>query len=630
MCGIAGIIGRTADLGAIFTMTRVQAHRGPDDHGHLFVGPDTAEFQRDEGAGLPAGSYFAALGHLRLSILDCSEGARQPMHLTDGKDWISYNGEIYNYVELRAELQELGFSFRTTGDTEVLLAAYRAWGTECFNRFNGMWAVIIWDEKNGRFVLSRDRFGVKPLHYATSNGALYLSSEIKGITSATDVARTANRAAIFEYLKFGTVNHSNETFFEHIHAFPPGHFAIIDPEAPTQMSPQRFWDFSASQTQGISQAEADAEFTRLLGSAVDIRMRSDVPVGSCLSGGLDSSAIVGLAAKGQGDNFHTFTSCFDDPRFDERRWAELVNAQMQTQAHYVMPDQKAFIDDLDKLIWHQEEPFTTASIFAQWCIMREARRAGIPVLLDGQGADEVLCGYRKFTVYYLRDLLRQKRFGKLASELLALLRRGDRGLLNLNDAQRYLPAWLRKAAGKDSRHYLNEAAQIEYATTQSRIAGKSSVGERQKLDINHFSVPSLLRYEDRNSMAFSIESRVPFLDYRLVDWAIGLPTGIKISNGQSKAILRRAMRGTAPDEVLDRRDKMGFVTPQKVWMEEQLGKVMQASFDKPDLRIGSLVNVEALRADLEAYKADDKSTSDSVLFRFFMLEVWMESFDVTL
>lgn len=630
MCGIAGIIGRSADLNAIFTMTTVQAHRGPDDHGHLFIGSDAADFVRDQSDGVPERNHFAALGHLRLSILDCSEGARQPMHLTDGKDWISYNGEIYNYVELRAELQELGYSFHTTGDTEVLLAAYRAWGTDCFNRFNGMWAVIIWDEKNQRFVLSRDRFGIKPLHYATWNGALYLTSEIKGITKATDVPRTANRAAIFEYLKFSTVNHNNGTFFAHIHAFPPGHFAIIDPEAPEQITPQRFWDFTASKTADITQAEADIEFTRLLNSAVDIRMRSDVPVGSCLSGGLDSSAIVGLAAKGQAENFHTFTSCFEDKRFDERKWAELVNAQMQTRAHYVTPDQKSFIADLDKLIWHQEEPFTTASIFAQWCIMREARQSGIPVLLDGQGADEVLCGYRKFTVYYLRDLLREKRLGKLVSELFALMRRGDRGLLNLHDAQRYLPTWLRKAAGKDSRHYLNAAAQEEYAATQSRIAGKSSVGERQKLDIKHFSVPSLLRYEDRNSMAFSIESRVPFLDYRLVDWAIGLPTGIKITNGQSKAILRRSMRGTVPDAVLDRRDKMGFVTPQRVWMQEQFGKVMHARFTKPDLRIGALVNIEALKADVSTYRADDKTVSDGVLFRFFMLEAWMETFDVTL
>lgn len=630
MCGIAGIIGRSADLSAIFTMTAVQKHRGPDDHGHLFVGPDAADFVRDESDGVPDQGHFAALGHVRLSILDVTEGARQPMHLTDGKDWISYNGEIYNYVELRAELQELGFSFRTTGDTEVLLAAYRAWGMECFNRFNGMWAVIIWDEKNGCFVLSRDRFGVKPLHYATCNGALYLSSEIKGITSATDVARTANRAAIFEFLKFGTVNQSNKTFFAHIHAFPPGHFAIIDPETPEQIAPQRFWDFTAPQSAKITQAEADAEFARLLKSAVNIRMRSDVPVGSCLSGGLDSSSIVGLAAKGQAENFHTFTSCFDDPRFDERRWAELVNAQMQTQAHYVMPDQQAFIEDLEKLIWHQEEPFTTASIFAQWCIMRAARSAGIPVLLGGQGADEVLCGYRKFIMYYLRELLRQKRFGKLGSELFALLLRGDRGLLNLKDAQRYLPTWMRKGAGKDSRQYLCETAQIEYATTQSRIAGESSVSERQKMDINHFSVPSLLRYEDRNSMAFSIETRVPFLDYRLVDWAVGLPTGIKIGNGQSKAILRRAMRGTVPDEVLDRRDKMGFVTPQKVWMEEQLGEVIQACFAKPELRIGILVDIEALRAGVAGYRADDKTVSDSVLFRLFMLEVWMQSFDVTL
>lgn len=629
MCGIAGIIGRSADLTSIFKMTNIQAHRGPDDHGHLFVGAENADFVRDKESGLPENGYFAAMGHLRLSILDCSTDARQPMRLSDGKDWISYNGEIYNYLELRAELETLGHSFRTTGDTEVLLSAYRQWGTECFNRFNGMWAVIIWDQRNQHFVLARDRFGVKPLHFATWNGALYLASEIKGILSAANLPRRANRAAIFDFLKFSTVNQSNETFFAHINAFPPAHYAIIDPVMPEHIAPQRFWDFSEPVTANITQSEADTEFTRLLNEAVNLRMRSDVPVGSCLSGGLDSSAIVGLAAKGQGENFHTFTSCFEDKRFDERKWAELVNARMRTQAHYVMPDQDTFIADLQKLIWHQEEPFTTASIFAQWCIMREAQKSGIPVLLDGQGADEVLCGYRKFTIFFLRELLQKKQFGKLLSEIGYLLRHGDRGLLNLSDAQRYLPTWMRMA-GKDSNTYLNAESQAEYARTQSRIVGKSSVSARQKLDICHFSVPSLLRYEDRNSMAFSIESRVPFLDYRLVDWAIGLPSHIKITKGQTKAILRRAMRGQVPDEILDRRDKMGFVTPQKVWMEDKLGKVMVATLAKPELRIGSLINREALQKDVASYRSEVKITSDRVLFRFFMIEAWMEAFDVTI
>ncbi|WP_430513857.1 asparagine synthase (glutamine-hydrolyzing) [Pannonibacter phragmitetus] len=629
MCGVAGLIGRSADLSAIFEMTRVQAHRGPDGHGHLFVGAQGAKFVHNEGDGSPDQTHFAALGHLRLSILDCSEEAGQPMRLSVGDDWISYNGEVYNFIELRAELEALGYVFRTTGDTEVLLAAYREWGTDCFARFNGMWAILIWDARKGRFVISRDRFGVKPLHYAAQRGMLYLASEIKGILAAArDLPRRANRRAILEYLKFGTVNQSNETFFEDILAFPPGHFAVIDPADPERVSPKRFWDYTDPAPQDITQEEADAEFTRLLEDAVRIRMRSDVPVGSCLSGGLDSSAIVGLAAKGHEGNFHTFTSCFDDKRFDERRWAELVNAKMQTQSHYVTPSQSGFMADLDNLIWHQEEPFTTTSIFAQWCIMREARASKIPVLLDGQGADEVLCGYRKFTIYYLRDLVKTCQFGRLACELFGLIRRGDRGLLNFNDAQRYLPSWLRKRT-RDASAYLSRETQADYAATQSQIAVSHTVSGRQKLDVSHFSVPSLLRYEDRNSMAFSVESRVPFLDYRLVDWAISLPTHIKITAGQSKAILRRAMRGTVPDDVLDRRDKMGFVTPQKVWMEEELGRQMKATFAKPELRIAPFVDAEALRADMAAYSAEGKTISDSILFRFFILEAWMERFDVT-
>ncbi len=629
MCGVAGILGRSASLHAIFEMTRVQAHRGPDDYGHLFVGPTTVDFVRERNVTAVPEGGLAALGHLRLSILDCTEDARQPMRLMGGDDWIVYNGEVYNYLELRAELEALGYRFRTTGDTEVLLAAYNAWGTGCFNRFNGMWAILIWDARLGRLVVSRDRFGVKPLHFAVHGGALYLASEIKGILAALpELPRRANRAAILDYLKFGTVNHSNSTFFQDIHAFPPAHFAIIDPEQAEVVSPQRFWNFSDPVSASITQAEADAEFSRLLHDSVRIRMRADVPVGSCLSGGLDSSSIVALAAKGHEGQFHTFTSCFEDKQFDESSWAELVNTRMHTRAHYVMPSLNGFMHDLDRLIWHQEEPFTTASIFAQWCVMREARASNIPVLLDGQGADEVLCGYRKFTVYFLRDLVKSRQFRRLAREVFGLFRRGDRGLLNFGDAQRYLPSWMRRRF-RDAGSYLSAETLADYALAQSEIAGIGTVIGRQKLDIERFSVPSLLRYEDRNSMAFSIESRVPFLDFRLVDWAINLPPHIKITAGQTKAILRRTMRGMVPDEVIDRRDKMGFVTPQKLWMQGQLGEYMAATFAKPNLRIAWLVDKEALRSDMNAFSLESRTLSDSVLFRFFMLEVWMERFDVT-
>jgi asparagine synthase (glutamine-hydrolysing) len=223
-----------------------------------------------------------------------------------------------------------------------------------------------------------------------------------------------------------------------------------------------------------------------------------------------------------------------------------VNERKETTAHYVTPSQEGFLDDLSNLVWHQEEPFTTTSIYAQYCIMREAQRNGVTVILDGQGADEVLCGYRKFTVYYLQQLLRERRIAKLAGELFALARHGDRGLLNFVDAQRYLPASLRRRTPGIER-VLTDAMAWDYAAATSAIAQRGDVSDRQKLDLDHYSVPSLLRYEDRNSMAFSIESRVPFLDYRLVDWALQLPAGIKIANGQSKAVLRNAMRGAVPD-----------------------------------------------------------------------------------
>lgn len=628
MCGLAGIFGgRPALHRSIFQMTAVQAHRGPDDHGHVFLGGGPALFAREPNdAQVP--SRLLALGHRRLSILDCTEAGRQPMASADGEDWIAYNGEVYNYVELREDLSRLGHRFHTGTDTEVILAAYRQWGNDCFARFNGMWGIALWDGRRQQLVLSRDRLGVKPLHYAFVGNVLYFASEIKGILAALPEAPRANAVVVADYLKWGSVNHADQTFFAGIQAFPPGHFAVVAPDSPTRLIPQGFWTPDAKQV-SANFDEAATHFRDLFSDAVRLRMRSDVKVGSCLSGGLDSSSIVCVAAglTGAAGGMNTFTSVFDDPRFDERQWAALVNEAARAQPHYVTPSQQTFLADLDALVWHQEEPFTSASIYAQWCVMREARKAGVPVLLDGQGADEGLCGYRKFYLFYLRELARAGRWPALLGELAQLALHGDRGLLRWREGSRYLPAFLRRrVSGVDG--WVDPGFASAYSQSRIDLGGYKPVAERQKDDLLRFSVPSLLRYEDRNSMAWSIESRVPFLDYRLVEWLLTLPTEVKLAGGRTKAVLREALRGTVPQKVLDRRDKMGFVTPQQEWLKTQLGETMADAFRPGRFRAARFLRAEALGDSLRAYRTGDSNISDGALFRAYMLHAWMERFDV--
>jgi asparagine synthase (glutamine-hydrolysing) len=628
MCGIAGVFGRNPKLLArIGAMTAAQSHRGPDGVGHLILG---ASPRWTEGTVPPLESGdWLALGHRRLAILDCSPAGAQPMASADRRDWISYNGEIYNYLELRQELSAGGFSFTTGTDTEVVLAAYRAWGLRCFERFNGMWAIALWDEERHRLILSRDRLGVKPLFYARAADALVFSSEIKGIFAAGCVAPRLNRDVAVDYLKWSMVNHRDDSFFSGIESLPPGHVAIVDDSL--EVRPAPFWTLQAPDGPvPIGMSEAAQRFGELFADSVRLRLRSDVPVGSCLSGGLDSSAIVCqanlLRTPGAGP-LHTFNAASEDPRFDERRWCAIVNHRVGAAAHHVFPSGEEFERDLDALIWHQEEPFTSTSIYAQWAVMREARQHHIPVLLDGQGADEGLCGYRKFYLFHLRDLLRRRRVGRLAIELLALGSRGDRGLLRWREGVRYLPAFLRRRTPSLSAA-LTPHGRSAWDASQLSLGLGASLAERQVLDLTRFSLPSLLRYEDRNSMAWSIESRVPFLDFRLVEWLVSLPPEVKIAGGRTKAVMRRALRGLVPDPILDRRDKMGFVTAQELWMRATLRPAVEQCLSDPDFPMSDLVDASAVLREYRAWQAGRPGLPQQDVFRLFVLARWAKRFDV--
>lgn len=634
MCGIAGILSSPpASLHAIEAMTRVQAHRGPDGEGFAFVAADGALELSSGINGLTESRL--ALGHRRLAILDTSEAGLQPMASADGRYAICYNGEVYNYLELRKELEAAGHSFHTGTDTEVVLAAYQAWGTACFSRFNGMWAIAIWDGAQNKLVLSRDRFGVKPLHFARHNGAFYFSSEIKGLLASGVFPRKLNRARAADFLRWGTVNHTGETLFQGINVFPPGHFAVIDMENPAALSPQPYWQPPATERLGartLDLADAEREFREIFDSAVSLRLRSDVPVGACLSGGLDSSAIVCTVADGlsPGHRLATFTSASPNPAFDERRWSDLVVRQCGTETHTVFPSAEGFKADLDAFLHTQEEPVPLASVYAQYLLMKAAREASIPVLLDGQGADEALCGYRKYVVYSLLEAAQTGRWLDLLSGLGWWAAQGDKGLLKLSEGVRYLPGFLRRGAADPVSDIVLPSFAAEWAASQPGSGLKSyRSSERQLDDLLRFSVPPLLRYEDRNSMAWSIESRVPFLDYRLVEFMLELPTSLKVSRSRTKALMRSALRGRVPDAILDRRDKMGFVTPQHLWMKGPLKQYFAETLAAPDFPLGDLVDGKraAQLLDAEGYW---QGASLNAAFRIFMLARWAQLYEVTI
>lgn len=627
MCGVAGVFSRDLSLlSKIQEMTDVQSHRGPDGAGYLLVG-SSARLSTIEAPKVEP-SDFLALGHRRLAILDCSPAGAQPMASADGENWLSFNGEIYNYIELREELRAEGFKFHTETDTEVVLCAYEAWGVDCFKRFNGMWAIALWDGVRQQLILSRDRLGVKPLFYIELNGAVVFSSEIKGVLASGSVVPRLNLAVAMDYLKWSVVDHGCDSFFAGVKSFPPGHTAVIDHSLAVKPFP--FWSLDASVTTPILVDKAVYKFRQLFQSAVQLRLRSDVPVGFCLSGGLDSSAIVcqaNILRPKTAGSLHTFNAASDDPRFDERRWCNLVNESVGASAHHVFPSGESFEEELDALLWHQEEPFTSASIYAQWAVMRDARVHSIPVLLDGQGADEGLCGYRKFYLFHLMNLFRQHRYGRFLFELVALIARGDRGLFRFWEGGRYLPSFLKRRVSSLATALTSEGEAL-WSNSYLDLSGRGSISERQYLDLTRFSVPSLLRYEDRNSMAWSIESRVPFLDYRLVEWLVSLPAEIKMNAGRTKALMRRALRGIVPDAILDRRDKMGFVTAQEVWMRTTMRSAIESCFEDKNFPLSDLVDASKLLQEYRKWQAGLAAMPQQEIFRVFILARWMRRFNV--
>ena len=573
MCGIGGLILTPPGPVKAEWMERMLQHlehRGPDDCGWLSFWKGKLTLGREVRDDVVGDLVFL---HRRLSVLDLSKAGSQPMGTPDRKYWIVFNGEIYNYRELRKDLEALGHEFQSRTDTEVLLAAFTEWGPSSLHRLVGMFAFAILDVKARKIFLARDCFGIKPLYYAYWQDGFAFASEIPPLLALPGIDRSANAARLYEYLRENITDYGDQTLLAHVKQLPAAHFMEVSLDNPWSMQPRRYWQIDLTHKADLSFDDAADELRALFLESVQLHLRSDVPVGAALSGGIDSSSIV--AAMRQLDptlEIHTFSYIADDQAISEERWVDLLGKAARLVVHKVRLTPEELLTDLDQLIGVQGEPFGSTSMYAQWRIFRAAQEAGVKVMLDGQGADELLGGYPYYRFAQISSLLRQGRWGQ-ASELGRFVAGQPTGGIRTvvpAVASYFAPTALKKSA----KRLIGKAPTwLNAAWFNGRALERSSLSDTDRNEmlrhvlhhtLTKASLPQLLRYEDRNSMAFSIESRVPFLTPGLAKFLLGLPGHYIIaSSGTTKAVFRQAMRGIVPDAILDRRDKMGFPTPEK-------------------------------------------------------------------
>jgi asparagine synthase (glutamine-hydrolysing) len=584
MCGIAGIIAQGGvPTHSLEEMADALEHRGPDGRGFALCSFDgNISHGRTLAAAASAqGPWMAGFAHTRLSIIDLSHASDQPMIAPDGRCALAYNGEIYNYVELRRTLSELGHRFCTSGDTEVVLHSYLQWGDACVERFIGMWAFAILDVPRNALVLSRDRFGIKPLYYWSAGRTFCFASEIKALKAVPGVEPEPDATTVARYLPTGVVDDTDRTFFEGVLQLPAAHNMTISLDSSLHARRWRYWDLRPDERDEPVD-DPIGRFRAALEASIRLHLRSDVRVGTCLSGGLDSSSIVSLAAEMREASrvptyaHHGFGYVPDDARYSEQSYMDAVSRKAGATMTYVKPSLERFKDVILTLVRHHDEPFGSTSMIAQWFVFERARDAGIKVMLDGQGADETLGGYPIYLTAIAAQLVRARRllaFARFAATHKHELGRAPISLRAVASSK--APRTVRALGARTHlvSPSINDLAADLVRPELARPEG--SAGERARASsLNELlatqtmstSLPALLRVEDRNSMYHSIEARVPFLDHRLVELAFRLPPDLKIHGARTKYVLREALAGILPEAVRTRTDKIGFrADPRVTW-----------------------------------------------------------------
>lgn len=584
MCGIIGLLSSSYEDQDELQHILARAidkvsHRGPDDFGIEFFANKNISLSQTQ---------ILALGHTRLSIIDLSAAGHQPMHSSNGRYVIIFNGEIYNYSELREELKSSGSIFCSNSDTEVLLAAWERWGHECMRRLNGMFSFAIYDKEDRTLALVRDAFGIKPIYYSKSQiyGRWAFASELPPLLEMLPVHPALNLQRAYDYLAFGSYDEQQETLFENIVQLPPGHWLKVSLDDGSFAEPIRWWWPNIEENTSLTFIDAVEKLREIFLKNIRLHLRSDVPIGAALSGGVDSSAVVCAMRYLEPDMpIHTFTYVSSDDVVNEEKWADIINSYIGAISHKVKPSSLDLAKDLDTLILTQGEPFGSTSIYAQYRVFQAARDTGITVTLDGQGADELLAGYSGYPHARIRSLLDKHDYLKAVKFLYSWSKWPGRRKRQATFIAirallpRSLVKPLRKILSTRSSPWLDQNWLLEHG-----ISGRSArstpnvniswvhgrhLSATLRDAINGYGLTALLRHGDRNSMHWSIESRVPFLTIELAEFLLSLPEEYLLSsNGETKAIFREAMRGIVPDAILDRKDKVGFETPEQTWLRE--------------------------------------------------------------
>ncbi|ALA59792.1 asparagine synthase (glutamine-hydrolyzing) [Nitrospira moscoviensis] len=622
MCGFAGILnfdGASVEPRRLERMAASLYHRGPDDSGIHQEGP-------------------VGLCFRRLSILDLTPAAHQPMLSGDGNFVMVFNGEIYNYLELREELERLGCRFRSHGDSEVLLQAYATWGKNCLAKLNGMWAVLIYDRQRGVLFGSRDRFGVKPLYRYRHAGGVCLASEIKAIRASGLYRGGINWKIASKFLLQGALDEGGETFFDGIEAIRPGSAFEVTPDG--RWTEWSYWSMAPAQT-------ADAgnpveRFRGLFEDAVALRMRSDVPVGVCLSGGLDSTSIICSMARikgGMASEFGTplLAFCYMPEEYDETRYIADTLEQTHAILKVLQMTPSGLWDRLGKFLWFQDEPVHSMTAMIGYELMGLARANGVKVVLNGQGADETAAGYFNYFQEYWRTLAMEGRIQHLWSEVgaytalhgghwaahiaTALKQACQWEMFRLRPYHRYITG-KRQAANQANPWFRRELVSNLPADDFAGMDGR--IETSLKRSVERSPLPIYLRVEDRNSMAHSVEARLPFMDYRLVSLLFSLPTEWKLRGGLNKFVLREAMRGRIPESVRSRADKMGFPTPVNKWLARDLYKPLKDILSSQEARERGIYQVDEVLKDLDRHQQGALDVSGR-LFNVAQFETWAEN-----
>ena len=609
MCGILGWLGRhePEDIVRFNAALDLLAHRGPDDRG-VNVAPGVL------------------LGHRRLSILDLTPAGHQPMVEPVSGAVIVFNGEIYNHVELRAELQGLGHRFFGHSDTEVLLHALIVWGEQALPRLNGMWAFAFWQPEKQRLLLARDRFGVKPLYYRNGQGGLAFASEPKALLALFPEHRAVSEPALLDFLGNNLLYARGESFYQGVHVMPPAHYAIY--EAGTgKLRLTRYWDYPADSNDSISPEDAVAEFTALFDDAVRLRLRSDVPVGLTLSGGLDSTGILAAAAKYATTPLTSFTSVYGQGEAGELPWAQRASTAANSPLIPVEAPQQDWLQMLRQIAWHMDGPGYSPAVYPLWHLMKRARADGMPVLLEGQGADEALAGYPQYAVLDLLSYIGGKSEGRtlagISARVRALRRTFSLPWVAAWSARELSPAllsWHRRRVGFQS---LMRPGVTLPSVPEHSVIDSDKVKERLLMDHSRTILPGLLHYGDAISMAHGIESRHPFMDYRLVEWMFKLPARLRFHHNETKWVLREYLRHNGQAAIGNRPDKKGYPTPVGKWLASEQGKeVEHLLLDRQSL-LHQWCDPSKIKRLIEQNR-QDVMASEHHLYKLLSTQLWLD------